>query len=116
MSAADPVNPLQGADDHGTAVIHHLSDHSAAHRRREEPATAYDDPSAEQLLTEHVEALFSKHGRTLSDDDTAQAYQITLDLVLMMMDGALVEGVVGEEQHKTLRGMLKGMKQAPGNL
>lgn len=109
------VRCRQNSEPPGTAAIYHLADHSAAHRQRREPAT-HDDPSAEQQLTEHVEALFNKNGRTLSDDDTAQAYQITLDIVLMMMEGALVEGLVGEEQHTTLRGMVQGMKQAPGNL
>lgn len=112
MLAAESAGPPQGAADHGTAVVHYLSDR-AAHRKRREPATAHEEPSPEQQLTEHMEALFNKHGRTLSDDDTAQDYRITLDGVLIMLDGALAEGVVGALEHQMLRVMVEGMQQAP---
>lgn len=76
------------------------------------------DPSASphQNLANSVEARFLKCERTLTDPDTAEAYQITLDLVSTMLAGAHVNGVVDDEQRRELHAMIDGMKAAPGLL
>lgn len=122
MSAAEPADPRRDAPVQGAGTVIHLSEHLAAQRHRPEPATgAHQEPSPEQQLTEHMEALFNAHEwgghqRTLSDPATAQAFTIALEAVLMMLDGALVEGIVEEEQHRRLRLMVEGMQRAPENL
>ncbi|MEU3656488.1 hypothetical protein AB0E67_27505 [Streptomyces sp. NPDC032161] len=52
----------------------------------------------------------------MTDELTAEAYDITLGAVLLMLDGAHAEGVVGVDEHATLRGMVQGMVDAPASL
>lgn len=114
MSAAEPANPPHGAPEAaGGGDVIRLSDRAAARYRPESATGAYDKPSGAQQLTEHMEALFNARGRTLSDRDTAEAYGIALEGVLLMLDGALAEGMVGEEQHRQLHAMVEGMRSAP---
>ncbi|MEU6016929.1 hypothetical protein ABZ826_23630 [Streptomyces sp. NPDC047515] len=70
-------------------------------------------PTPQQQLAETMEAMFLSHGRTLTDPQTADAFSVTLGAVLLMLDGARAEGVVGEEAHETLRGMIAGMADSP---
>lgn len=116
MSAAEPANPPPGPEPHSQAAsVIHLSMHPAAQQRhRAERATAADrEPSPEQQLAEHVQGLFSKHGRTLTDKATAETYGITLGVVLAALDGALAQGLVGQEQHRQLRAIYEGMQGVP---
>ncbi|WP_344531025.1 hypothetical protein, partial [Streptomyces rectiviolaceus] len=52
-------------------------------------------------------------GRTLTDEETAAAFLITLVAVSDMVDGALAQNLLGEEQHRHLRAHLDGMRRAP---
>ncbi|MER5277723.1 hypothetical protein ABT025_18465 [Streptomyces sp. NPDC002809] len=63
-----------------------------------------------------MEALFLKHGHTLSDDATADIYRTTLDALQMMLDGSKATGKVGEEEHRHLSGMVAGMRGSPDEL
>ncbi|MEU9014325.1 hypothetical protein AB0D12_32050 [Streptomyces sp. NPDC048479] len=93
-----------------------MSDHPAARGRGhggEHAVAGAREPSPQQQLAETVQAMFLARGRTLTDKATAETFGITLEAVLLMVDGALVEGVLGDEEHRTLRGMLEGMQAAP---
>jgi hypothetical protein len=120
MSAAEPLDP--GPDGGpGTVILFRKGPSSRRKKRREDTVPdprESSDPSAspQQRLTDSVEARFLKCGRTLTDPDTAEAYQITLDLVSTMLAGAHVNGVLDDEQRRDLHAMIDGMKAAPGLL
>lgn len=114
-AAAEAVPPEDGPGAYAGEVIRMADHHSRAprvaqQRRRRARMTL----SPEQQLAEHLEALFHHYGRSLTDKPTAQAYDITLDAVRMMLGGALADGTVDDGQHRTLVGMLDGMRNAPG--
>lgn len=118
-SSAEPVHP---ADAPGpTARIFHLDRHDRRVARQRThrsvpPPPLHTEPTPQQRLAETMEALFLARGRTLSDERTAEAYQVTLEAVLLMLDGSLAEQLVGEEEHRHLRGMLEGMRSSPNEL
>ncbi|MEU9849295.1 hypothetical protein [Streptomyces sp. NPDC047985] len=87
-----------------------------ARGRRRTPAGEPAPVTPQQQLAETMQALFLARGRTLTDGPTAEAYDITLGAVLLMLDGAHAEGVVGTAEHMTLRGMVQGMVDAPASL
>lgn len=78
------------------------------------------DPNAElsphQQLAARIERVFSDHGRSLTDEDTAQAFLITLGQIRLILDGARHQGVLGEDQHRELAAMVEGLMTAPGLL
>ncbi|MFF2411820.1 hypothetical protein [Streptomyces sp. NPDC058092] len=75
-----------------------------------EPAAART-PQQELAIT--LEAMFLHNDRTLTDAPTAEAFQVTLDAVLLMLNGSREEHLVGEEAYRHLAGMLHGMRGAP---
>ncbi|MFB7313028.1 hypothetical protein [Streptomyces sp. NPDC056192] len=116
-SSAEPVHPAGAPGP--TARIFHLDRHERvgrqrAHRQSRPPLHA--EPTPQQRLAETMEALFLARGRTLSDEPTAEAYQVTLEAVLLMLDGSLAEQLVGEDEYRHLRGMLEGMRGSPNEL
>ncbi|MEV4975604.1 hypothetical protein [Streptomyces scopuliridis] len=127
MPAAAESTPHAPEADHGTgtgAVIH-ISDRFRRPRRPKAPLTPAPrpagpapevEPSALDHIAYRVQALFTAHRRTLTDDDTAEAFVITLDGVLGLLDGALAEGVLGDEQHQSLHALLTAMRSAPSRL
>ncbi|MFD7867996.1 hypothetical protein [Streptomyces sp. NPDC059783] len=72
--------------------------------------------SPTQQLAVTMEAMYLKRGRTLTDPPTADAYAIALEAVALMLDGSLAQGVVDDEVHASLRGMVEGMAAAPTQL
>ena len=74
---------------------------------------AAEEPAAAQELAERIEALFHHHGMTLTDEETADVYGITLDLVRMMHQGAHTDGVITAPQLAQLAAMVDGMRRAP---
>lgn len=110
-----PLDP--GTDAEAGGVIH-----LGTRRRRpdrQEPAMggAYGDgPTPEEQLAEIVQSMFLAEGRSLTDPATAQAYDITLRAVLLMVDGAMVRAGLPEEHHRILRGMVEQAQQVPGIL
>jgi hypothetical protein len=119
MSAAEPFDPGPDGDtDNGpaTVILFRQGPSKRRRRRREETVPNPREPSPQQRLTDSVEARFLKCERTLTDPDTAEAYQITLDLVSTMLAGAHVHGIVDDEQRRELHAMIDGMKAAPGLL
>jgi hypothetical protein len=111
MSAAEPAHASGDPTGPGRGAVIHLSSRPGL-RRRLEPPVSYD-PSPRQTLAEQAEATFTACGRTLTDPDTAAAYQITLNFVSLMLDGAFATDVLGEEAHTSLRGMVRNMADAP---
>ena len=78
------------------------------------PETSPPDP--QRRLAARIEELFLRHGRTLSDDDTAEAFRITLQVMGDLLEGAHVHGVVGDAAYGELAAMVEGMRAAPSLL
>ena len=123
MSAAEPAHP--GPDRALTATVIPLIRSSTAARpsrrdpRRERPHVPQQPPSEltpHEKLAATVEDLFAKHGRSLTDSDSAEVYLITLRAVRIMLAGAREQGVIGMEAFADLDAMLEGMMAAPGLL
>lgn len=68
---------------------------------------------AQEELAERIEALFHHHGMTLTDEESADVYGVTLDLVQMMHEGAHADGVITAPQLDRLAAMVDGMRRAP---
>lgn len=123
MSAAEPAHP---GPDHGLmATVTPIIRSSTAARpqrrdpRRERPHVPQQpqsDLTPHEKLAATVEDLFSKHGRSLTDSESAEDYLITLRAVRIMVRGAHVQGILGEEAFADLDAMLEGMMAAPGLL
>jgi hypothetical protein len=73
------------------------------------------DPSGDPLtdLAEHVETTFNEHGQSLTDQMTAAAYTLTLQIAIGVLEGAQAQGIVDQAQHDELAAMYEGMKSAP---
>ncbi|MFJ1993031.1 hypothetical protein [Streptomyces asiaticus] len=98
-----------------------LGDRRAARHERQEPTVgaAYgqpSDPTPEELLAQTIQALYLKRQRSLADPETAEAYDIALQAMLLMLDGAMVRAGLPEEHHRTLRGMVEAARQVPNIL
>jgi hypothetical protein len=72
-----------------------------------------DHGSPQERLAEIVQGMFLAEGRSLTDPATAEAYDITLRSVLLMIDGAMVRAGLPEEHHRILRGMVEQAQQVP---
>ncbi|MFD8516508.1 hypothetical protein ACFV27_36885 [Streptomyces antimycoticus] len=114
--ALDPAGPTPPPlPDPGRGDVIHLG---SRRRRpdRQEPtmADAYGGgPTPEEQLAQIVQSMFLAEGRSLTDPATAQAYDITLRAVLLIIDGAMARAGLPEEHHETLRGMVEQAQQVP---
>ena len=73
-----------------------------------------DQPfDAETQLAETVQALYLHRRRTLTDPDTAEAYDIAMEAAILVVDGAKLHGQIDAEQHQVLAGMLQAARRAP---
>ncbi|MFD6149413.1 hypothetical protein [Streptomyces sp. NPDC060243] len=70
----------------------------------------------EQKLAESIESLFLRRGRTLTDPDDAEGYDIALEAVLLMLDGIQARGVIDDSQYARIAALYEGMKRAPRHL
>lgn len=91
---SDPVPPVGG---------------SAAYQ----PGASSEPDQSLAGLAVTVEAMFKARGRTLTDKAAAESYRITLDAVGLMLAGARAQGVLTEQAHTNLAGLLDGMRNAP---
>lgn len=64
-------------------------------------------------VAEDMEKELNAIGRTLTDDETAKVFVRTLTLVEHALKGAVVNGIIGEEQRRELGILIGGMKEAP---
>ncbi|MEW2393112.1 hypothetical protein AB0933_32600 [Streptomyces venezuelae] len=81
-----------------------------------QPGTSSEPDQSLARLAATVEALFKARGRTLTDKAAAESYDITLNAVGLMLAGALAEGMLTEQTHAKLAGMIEGMRSAPEHL
>jgi hypothetical protein len=77
------------------------------------PGAGGHGDTPQQQLAEHVETTFNHHQLTLTDEMTATAYAVTLQIVRGMLEGAEAQGIVDGEQRTELDVMIKGMAVAP---
>lgn len=117
MSAVEPARPT-GPQHRPAAPVIRLADHTDRRPRSTSPpragADSLDDPAIRVATT--IEALFDRHALTLTDDDTAEVFNVTLIAIEMMLDGALADQVVDAGQHAQLRAMTDGIRDTPNLL
>jgi hypothetical protein len=123
MSAAEPATP---GPDHAlmaavTPIVRTAARPPRREQRRESPRVPQQPTSGSGLsphekLAATVENLFAKHGKSLTDEDTAEDFLITLQAVRIMLRGAREQCLVGEDAFTDLDVMLEGMMAAPGLL
>lgn len=121
MSAAEPARPGPDRAREGTVILFRTPASRPPRRtqRRESPHVPIQ-PGPEMTphlrLAASLEKRFAGQGQSLTDEETAQAFLLTLREVRTMLQGALAEGRLGEEEHHTLDAMVEGMMAAPGLL
>ncbi|MFJ9799913.1 hypothetical protein [Streptomyces sp. NPDC101145] len=110
MSAAEPVRPP------GTAKgrVIHLGPRRVPPPDSTPPHDA--DTPVVSLLAATVEAMFLEEGMTLTDPDTAAAFDVTMSAVLLLVDGAQEEGVLERDAYGMIRKILDDMRATPRQL
>lgn len=120
MSAAEPAHPGPDRNHPGTVIPMHTAGRPSRRQTRRERTTVPRQPDGpltpHQKLAAALERQFADQGRTLTDDDTAQAFLITVGEFRRMLEGALATGVIGEAEYADLYAMCEGMAAAPGLL
>ncbi|MDX2947913.1 hypothetical protein [Streptomyces caniscabiei] len=79
----------------------------------EGPETGSGGSSSPELLAEHIETMFNELGHSLTEDETAEVYALTLTIVRGMLEGAVEEGVVDAGQRGELDALLRGLLDVP---
>ncbi|WP_328545419.1 hypothetical protein [Streptomyces europaeiscabiei] len=79
----------------------------------EGPDAGAGGKSSSERLAEHVETMFNEAGHSLTDEDTAAVFTLTLTIVRGMFEGAQVKGIVDEGQRAELDAMLRGLLGLP---
>lgn len=70
--------------------------------------------AALRIVADDMERIFNGAGRrTLTDEETAAVYGITLGIVEHALRGSVASGIITEEQRAELAELLKGLKEAP---
>lgn len=125
MSAAESADrtpaPVTGGRDAAIIDISTRVGRQAAKGRRTVstphpgPAGGQHPQSPQKMLAEHFEVTFNHHGLSLTDEKTATAFTVTLEIMRGMLQGAQAQGIldVDEEQRTELDAMIKGMESAP---
>jgi hypothetical protein len=67
-----------------------------------------EDPSIErrQMMIETWEALYLKHGQTLTDPKTAASLRVAMEMVTLLLNGAHANGVIDSTQREQLSGIV----------
>jgi hypothetical protein len=117
MSAAEPVRPPGDAEGR---VIHlspsrHIRP-SGGRRTDNPPPHDRADATVVPPLVATVEAMFLEEGMTLTDPDTAHAFDVTMSAVLLLVDGAQEEGVLERDAYGMIRKILDDMRATPHQL
>jgi hypothetical protein len=125
MSAAEPADhtmPVPYGDRGEQAAVIDLSARRPGKGRRKpvstpQPATpdpAAGGPTPLDKLAEHFEIVFNRSRLTLTDEDSATAYRITLDLVRdIILRGAEAQAIIDGGQRLKLDELVKGIRSAP---
>ncbi|MGV9226352.1 hypothetical protein ACWDPF_27205 [Streptomyces albogriseolus] len=80
------------------------------------PADEQRPLTTEERLAASVEEKFRQHGRTLTDESTAEVFTISLGIVRTLLEGARHGEVIDDGQHAELDALYLGMLAAPGIL
>ncbi|MCX4571569.1 hypothetical protein OOK48_35195 [Streptomyces viridodiastaticus] len=80
------------------------------------PADQQHPLTPEQKLAASLEDTFNQHGRTLTDETTADIFTISIGIARTMLEGARHGTVIDDGQHRELDALYTGMLQAPGLL
>ena len=75
------------------------------------PHSEPDSPEAR--LAQTIQAIYLSRRRTLTDPETAEAYDIALDAVVLIVDGAKARGGLAAEDHELLLRMLNTARRVP---
>lgn len=117
-SAEHAPAPQAGPPGPGAGSVIHLADRM---RRRPagpapapEPSQATSSPAAELAFT--IQARFLHAGQSLNDPATADTFDITMQAVLLLVDGARAHDIVDQDQWMALRQMLDDMREAPEHI
>lgn len=71
-------------------------------------------PAALEQLAEHAEIVFNRHHLTLTDEDSATAFRLTLDLVRdIILRGAEAQHLIDGGQRLKLDELVVGIRVAP---
>lgn len=127
MSAAEPANPAPPVVNAGGrgAVID-----ITKHRRRggalqsaqgrwtmdtpPEPAEQTPGQASLKAWAEDIEKTFNASSQTLTDDDTANAFVLTLRICARALEGSHATGLITRGQLDEMLAVIRGMEQAPG--
>ncbi|MFD8626642.1 hypothetical protein ACFV4E_22625 [Streptomyces hygroscopicus] len=114
---------MPGPDPAGTTPapvvndgVIHLGDRRTARADRQEPPMGSRDEPAdtpEARLAQTIQAMYLSRRRTLTDPETAEAYDIAIDAFTLIVNGAQARGGLRPEDHDLLQRMLDTARRAP---
>jgi hypothetical protein len=121
MSAAEPVDhtptpPAAVNTGPGAAVIHINERRKPAGGWRTVTEPTPPGPDGDQLRRAYageVEEAFNAVGHTLTDQDTAEVFLRTLDIVAHALKGAGAQHIVTDEQLRKLAELVEDMRSLP---
>ncbi|WP_399559536.1 hypothetical protein OIA45_48885 (plasmid) [Streptomyces chartreusis] len=128
MSAAEPAIPTPPTVQHeGAAVIidmeqrrtgAHANAHGGRWHRMSTPPTPPEPAGSRnrspiERVADDVEGWFIAVERTLADEETADVFRRTLDVVDHILNGATAQNIISKEQRAKLDDLLKAIRQAP---
>lgn len=111
MSAAEPVHTT--GPENSPATVYAFRRPRRHSRETRVPNQPPSDLTPGQKLAASLERAFADHGRSLTDPDTGQDFTITLAILRTLLQGALEQGRLGQEEFEMLDGMIDGMLEAP---
>lgn len=121
-----PTPPAGPPGVHRTGKLLHLHtrpwsptaapvDGAAAREPDPTPDTGTEpDPHTE--LATVIQAMFLAQHRTLTDEDTALAFQLGIDAAQLAVDASLAQGAVSAYGHEKITNILVNMRTAPERL
>ena len=116
MSAVDPVDPPNIVRFGPATVIDISTRTTTASQGRWKPVSTphpQGGPDDRAAMANDIEMTFNDQKLTLSDDDTADVYRITLQIVRGVLAGAGARGMVNEGQAQRLDALVEAMIEAP---
>lgn len=121
MSAAEPLDPRPPAGNNaGDAAVISIGTRvtkMSAKGRWKDVTSPSPHPGggsdSRQKNADHFETTFNEHHLTLSDDDTATAYTLTIGIVRGLLAGAQAHNVIDAAQLAELDALMEGILSAP---
>ncbi|MFE1767280.1 hypothetical protein ACFW81_24060 [Streptomyces angustmyceticus] len=87
------------------------------HLRAVEEAPMPGAPTPDERLAIAIQSIYLSRGMSLSDPDTAAAYETAVEAVArIIVDGTFKAGRLGEEEHRRLRAYLDAAALVPEHL